>query len=88
MASSGMSRDPPLGWYYFICAGSIALLDASGNNWEFVFPSTGGYFYSVNEPYQALQLGLACHSSHEFGEVMAVYVINSSSGSFDQIYAP
>jgi hypothetical protein len=88
MASSGMSQDPPLGWNSFICVGSIAVLDASGNNWEFVYPSTGGYYYTVNQPDQARQLGLACHSSQEFGVAMAVYVINSSSGSFNQVAAP
>jgi hypothetical protein len=88
MASSGMSQDPPLGWNFFTCTGSISYLDASGNNWEFVYPSAGGYWYVVNQSDQARQLGLACQSSQEFGQQMAVYVINSSSGFFSQVYAP
>ena len=88
MASSGMSRDPPLGWNFFTCTGSVSYLDTSGNNWEFVYPSTGGYWYVVNQSDQARQLGLACHSSQEFGQQMAVYVTNSSTGVFSQVYAP
>jgi len=88
MASSGMSQDPPFGWNFFICTASTAVLDASGNNWEFVYPSTGGYFYTVNQPEQARQLGVACHSSQEFGQSMGVYVINSLGGTFNQVFAP
>ena len=70
-----------LGWNYFHATNCQWLLSGS-NNYLYVFPSEGGFWYVLNNIYGASTFLTPCTQ----GYWAAVHVINSTTGAFDAIY--
>lgn len=71
----------PLGWNYFHATYCEWYFDGS-NNYLFVFPSEGGYWYIVNNDYATKTFLTGCVN----GYYEAVYVTNTSTGAFNYIF--
>jgi hypothetical protein len=71
----------PTGWNYFHATYCEWYYDGS-NNYLFVFPSEGGYWYIVNNDYATKTFLTGCVN----GYYEAVYVYNSSTGAFNYIF--
>jgi hypothetical protein len=71
------------GWNYFHAYNCSWYVDSSGNQYFFVWPSEGGYFYSVNNLYVIPGLQISCVNGNWEG----VYVTDTSTGAFDFTYS-
>lgn len=86
MVSGGVAANgapASAGWNYFHAYYCSWYLDSSGNQYFYVWPSEGGYWYAVNNLYAAQGLQISCAN----GNWEAVYVTNTSSGAFDETYS-
>jgi len=81
VASGGVAATGSVsaGWNYFHAYNCEWYVDSSGNQYFFVYPSEGGYWYSVNNLYAIPGLQTSCVN----GNWEAVYVTNTSTGAFD-----
>jgi hypothetical protein len=70
-----------LGWNYFHATYCQWYYDGT-NNYLYVFPSEGGFWYYRNNIYAASTFLTPCTQ----GYWAAVHVINSTTGDFDAIY--
>jgi hypothetical protein len=69
------------GWNYFHATNCEWVTDGS-NDFTFVFPQEGGYWFVENDIYATDTFDTACTN----GNWVAVYVTDSSSGAFDRIF--
>ena len=83
--SANATADSPavaLGWHYFHATNCSWYTDGT-NNYFYVWPSEGGYWYSVNNIYIADALAISCvHGNYE-----AVYVNNATTGAFIETFS-
>jgi len=70
----------PLGWNYFHATNCQWITDGV-NNFLYVLPSEGGFWFYVNNVYAAHTFLTPCVN----GNWAAVHVINSATGDFDSI---
>jgi hypothetical protein len=80
-ASTEVPGDAPAGWNYFHATYCEWYTDGS-NDFTFVFPEEGGYWVVENDIYATNTFNTACTN----GNLAAVYVTDSSTGSFDRIW--
>jgi len=80
-ASTEAVGDAAAGWNYFHATNCEWYTDGS-NDFTFVFPQEGGYWFVENDIYATDTFDTACTD----GNWVAVYVTDSSSGSFDRIF--
>jgi hypothetical protein len=71
----------PTGFNYFHVTNCAWYTDGT-NQFLFIFPQEGGYWYTYNNIYTQTTWTPACQT----GNWTAVYVINSSSGAFNEVY--
>lgn len=71
-----------LGWHYFHAYNCSWYTDGT-NNFFFVWPSEGGYWYTVNNLYTEGALATSC----VHGYWNAVYVVNATSGAYNETYS-
>ena len=71
----------PTGWNYFHAYYCQWFIDGS-NNYLYVFPTTGGFWFIRNNTYGADTFLSGCVN----GNWEAVHVINGTTGEFDSIY--
>ena len=79
----GATGSVSAGWNYFHVYNCSWYQDSSGNQYFFVYPSEGGYWYSVNNLYVIPGLQTSCVN----GNWEAVYVTNTSTGACDQTFS-
>ena len=70
-----------LGWNYFHATNCEWYTDGS-NQYLYVFPSEGGFWFYRNNIYPAVTILTPCVN----GYWEAVHVINSTTGDFDAVY--
>jgi hypothetical protein len=88
---AGGGASPVSGWNYFICDGSVAQtqLTPTQTYTVFVYPITGGFYFATNGFFATTgALERACSSSSTNGVAMGVFVINPSTGAFNQVFTP
>jgi hypothetical protein len=86
--ATGASGGAPLGWNSFHALYCLHYIDASGNLWSYIFSkeTPSKFFFSENISYWAAAFRSAC----SIGSLVAIYVTDSTSGTFDQVavYGP
>ena len=68
------------GWNYFHATNCAPYYDGS-TTWVYVFPAEGGYWYTSNSIFETSML-----TQCAVGNWMAVYVTNTTTGYFPEIY--
>jgi hypothetical protein len=71
----------PTGWNYFHVTNCEWYTDGT-NNYLFIFPQEGGYWYTYGNIYTHTTWAPACQT----GNWTAVYVYNGSTGSFNAVF--
>lgn len=86
--ATGASGNPPLAWNSFHALYCVYVIDASGNQWSYVFSKEmpSNFFFTENISYWTDAFRSACST----GSLVAIHVTNSTSGTFDQVavYGP
>ena len=86
--ATGASGGAPLDWNSFHALYCLNFIDASGNQWTYVFSkeAPSKFFFTENISYWANAFQSACST----GSLVAIHVTASTSGTFDQVavYSP
>jgi hypothetical protein len=86
--ATGASGGAPLDWNSFHALYCLNVIDASGNQWTYVFSkeAPSRFFFTENISYWANAFQSACST----GSLVAIHVTASTSGTFDQVavYGP
>ena len=73
--------DTPLGWNIFHATDCEWYTPDGTNNYTFVFPIEGGYWYTANNLFTTNTFDTACVN----GNYVGVYVTSSSTGAFNEV---
>ena len=75
------ATNTPTGWNYFHATYCEWYYDGT-NNWLFVYPQEGGYWYYANNIYVTNTYETACVN----GNWVAVWVYNGSTGAYNYVW--
>lgn len=73
----------PTGWNYFHATNCGWFSPDFTNNYFYIYPQEGGFYWELNNPTIATALALGCAHNNQ----MAVYVVDPSTGAFNETWS-